>query len=75
MHISETSPWNVNADYALHRIQSEDISDGENNQSGMRGENYGTFMMSPQIQVEVVNHTKPKTHVKTKTGKSNLKQQ
>jgi hypothetical protein len=41
----------------------------------MRGENYGTFLMSPQIQVEVVNHTKPKTHVKTKTGKSHLKQQ
>jgi hypothetical protein len=63
IQISETSPWNVGADAALHRIQSEEMSEA-GNQAG------AGFMMSPQIQVEVVNHTRPKVLIKTKVRRS-----
>lgn len=62
IQISETSPWNVGAEAALHRIQSEEMSEG--NQAG------ASFMMSPQIQVEVVNHTRPNVLIKTKARQS-----
>jgi len=66
IQISETSPWNVGVEAVLHRIQSEEMS--EENQAG------ASFMMSPQIQVEVVNHTRPKVLIKTKARQSQLKQ-